>query len=161
MQHAVKLIDMTHMRSNYAALSLRPPTQTADLALSYSYWQHCLILVYSTWDMERWGHAHRNLICEGMCLYVFQHCTVLLVSCEQQCLRYRDKQEALFKASNHIYFMSMFVASLPLCCPSHTAYFSSPERRRICVQGTVAVLESDVVGSHCMKKDLLKVNIGC
>lgn len=77
---------------------------------------------------------------------------MLLVSCEQQCLRYRDKQEALFKASNHIYFMSMFVASIPLCCPSHTVSFSSPERRGICVQGTVAVLESDVVGSHCIKK---------
>lgn len=82
MQHALTLIDMAHMRSNYAALSLCPPTPTADRALSYSIWQHCLIPVYSTQDTESWGHARRNLIGEGMRLYLLCNCAVLLATCE-------------------------------------------------------------------------------
>lgn len=64
------------------SLSPCPPTPTADRALSYSIWQHCLIPVYSTRDTESWGHARRNLIGEGMRLYLLCDCAVLLATCE-------------------------------------------------------------------------------
>lgn len=122
MQHALKLIDVTHMRSNYAAKSLCPPTLAAHGARSRPDWQCCLIPVFfffhhGTWSAGGTQHPeppiYEGMLPQAACELNPQTATTPEVE-RQTGVPYSRPTDALLLL---IYFTSMFEASLPPLLP--------------------------------------------